>query len=464
MEVNLPSSDQATSIQNAQDSSDAEDELTWVGWASVSLPPSPTFSTGSVQPSTPPRRTTIPPLSLMMPRPWTPPQTPSIPSSPLELEHGNDGSLKSGHMIPDSAADVATPTNHFLPTPPRDRSRQASLAAPVLDGCLHCGRGELVIPTSKTRRRTPSLPAAAPSAPSEPLNWVPPELLLRIASFLPETDPTPLMSLANTCRLFRTVLLTDRPLVRRRLRVDLTPFGSILDDDRLTIVIRNRFQPMDAPPTMRLGWVRELDLSETRVKTLDALVNVDGHAVPQLLGLRFVDLSKASEFFPAQRFQLGSAITSHVWMAHLRSLSLAHTTGLTDSALHTLIQHLSPHLTDLNLEYCDHISDRGVACLMQTVRQRQDGNAPFDKLKLTGCVRLEGKYWASANVPVRRLWVDLTSMADESLTMLVEPFRPSGNVGGRVLEWVNARACGFVMDGTNIQQMGLKLGGVIVLV
>ncbi|KAI9223640.1 hypothetical protein BC828DRAFT_375434 [Blastocladiella britannica] len=351
---------------------------------------------------------------------------------------------------------------------------------------------------------------------------LPQELLLRIAHWLPPNPAAsrvppaadPLLSLAATCRELRAVLLNDRSLVRGRLRVDLSVLAGLVDDARLGHLVATGFEAVVPRPlsqqapcgadgaSLARGWVRELDLGECAVASLSALATPHSHQTNAMAlpALRHLSLARTPWYYPAQQLRPpcghhfhGNARTGLAtpplddaqdddevkdiqempplsmlasprlaWLSQLRSLSLAHTQSTDDRVLHALARHWAPQLVDLDLAFCDHISDAGVACLLRARCSKE----PLEQLVLTGCVRIEGHAWAGLapeSTPVRRLGLKLTSVTADSLRMLAAAATEEDRRG--VLRHVDIRSCGFVeVDEARALKTGVFWDRSIVLV
>ncbi|KAJ3362971.1 hypothetical protein GGF32_005111 [Allomyces javanicus] len=219
-------------------------------------------------------------------------------------------------------------------------------------------------------------------------------------------------------------------VVQRHFRVDLGALGQLVDDDRLQVLVTTRFSaffpsPLASPgaaPVPPSRWVRDLDLSTTWIRSLAPLAANDA------LDLVHLRLDRAPHFFPAQ--QLRAPLRAP--LTHLRSLSLAHTTGTNDATLHDLAATLCPRLEVLDIAFCERVTDAGLACLVVHLPRLR-------RLRVTGCVMIEGHglVVADGKVPVAILDVDLTAVMADVLWACARS--PS-------VRYVNARACPFVIE------------------
>ncbi|KAJ3371396.1 hypothetical protein GGF31_003320 [Allomyces arbusculus] len=259
-----------------------------------------------------------------------------------------------------------------------------------------------------------------------PWTAFPTETLLQIALFC---SPASLLAASRACPTLDAV--SRHPLVvQRHFRVDLGALGQLVDDDRLQVLVTTRFSAFfpsplaspDAVPAPPSRWVRDLDLSTTWIRTLAPLATNDA------LDLVHLRLDRAPHFFPAQQLRAPPRAP----LTHLRSLSLAHTTGTNDATLHDLAATLCPRLEVLDIAFCERVTDAGLACLVMHLPRLR-------RLRLTGCVMIEGHGLVAADgeVHVAVLDVDLTAITADVLWAYA--MSPS-------VRYVNARACPFVTE------------------
>jgi hypothetical protein len=270
--------------------------------------------------------------------------------------------------------------------------------------------------------------------------------------------PQSLINFAQACP--QVARLMRHPCLRSKFHLDLRPLSTLMDNDRLAYLAKSDFIPIvgsafpsaGSQPPLRLGispstppteakrkvkWIRSLDLSESHITNLAPL------KVAPSVELEHLHLDDAPMFFPAIQF---TATAPHLdFLINLKTLSLVNAVGVNDRLLHAVAYHICPQLVDLDVAYCEGITDQGVLHLMKA---RAQG---WDRLRFTGCVQIQGDTFGRQDLRVRRLHLDLTAI-DGSV---VEEGLHSTH-----LQYLDVRTCPWISDDEvhHLRSLAIELG------